>query len=123
MSVLSDFFSSASAVGAAAGDLWLNVNPISPYFLSGEANLTAMEVERQRAAAEGREPDYARAREEYGRDGIKRIGEAASRTEEEIEERVSDTVDKAVTWGPWIALGVGIVVIAAAAIIYLPKPR
>lgn len=123
MSILSNFFESATAVGAAGLDLWLNLTPGSAEFLSGDANLTAMEVERQRAKLEGREPDYEAARARFGTGGVSRIAEAAQRTEEQVEERVSDTVDKAITWGPWIALGVGLVVIAGAAIIYLPRPR
>lgn len=117
MSALGDLWDNVVIVGAAAADA---SNPVNWYY--GTAPLTATVAERQTAERENRPVSQARI-DKSTTGGLATIGQAASDTATQVEEKAKNAASFLGKYGPWILGGVGLVVLGVVALPYVSAAK
>lgn len=80
-------------------------NPIN--WATGASPLVGLALESEKAEAEGRDFDVFEG-VRIGTDGLKKTKAAASKTADQVKEKVKRAVD----WLPWVAVGAGVIALA-----------
>jgi hypothetical protein len=114
-------------IGSVLEDVADNLNPLGDQFLSGDARNTAETVERQLAAAEGRDVDQSRI-ENSAQGGLELIDEGVRATASDVQAETGKVLSGAaevaggaldLVTNPWVIGAVGVVVLAVFAAPYV----
>lgn len=121
------FGDNLSIIGSVAEDVAGNLNPFDDQFLSGNAENTATEVERQIALEQGRDVDPVRA-DVSAAGGMNLIRDAATNTAGDVKAAAGSALSTAgkaaggvldAITNPWVIAVVGTLVLAVFAAPYV----